>query len=122
LPALAACGWRRVFRFLIPAVGVALAALIIWRSSLDTRTPKRGVSNSQPKDASEPGLKADHVEIAQELLSSFDTLARLPGGEPVRFRCREWLDQVTLSDKTQGVVLQERTPRVEVVAVGFETY
>jgi hypothetical protein len=67
-------------------------------------------------------LKADDVKIDQELVSSFDTVARLPGGEPVRFRCNQWLDEITLSNKAQGLVLQERTPRLEIVTVGFETY
>jgi hypothetical protein len=66
--------------------------------------------------------QADDVQIAQDLVSSFDTLAKLPGGEPVRFRCRQWVDKITLSDNTHGLVYEQRTPRVEIIPVGFETY
>jgi hypothetical protein len=55
-------------------------------------------------------------------MSSFDAVARLPGGEPVRFRCENWMDQVVLSDKSRGLVVENRKPRVEVVAMGYETY
>lgn len=121
-PALAVLGWLRVLRLAIPAAAaVLIAAAVIWRNA----SPPKPVAPS-PKSKSGivavAPLKADDVKIDQELVSSFDTLARLPGGEPVRFRCNQWVDQITLSNKAQGLVLQERTPRLEVVAVGFETY
>jgi hypothetical protein len=62
------------------------------------------------------------VQIDQALVWSFDAVARLPSGEPIRFRCREWMDQVVLSDRDRGVVFEQRAPRVEVVPVRFETY
>jgi len=83
--------------------------LVVWRVSL-------------PAAKAAPALKADNVQIDQELLSAFDTVARLPSGEPVRFRCRTWMDQVVLTDKQRGVVIEQRTPRIEVVPVRFETY
>ena len=69
-----------------------------------------------------PLLKADDVKIDQRLVSSFDAVARLPGGEPVRFRLENWMDQVVLSDKSRGLVVEDRKPRLEVVAMGYETY
>jgi hypothetical protein len=121
-PALAVLGWLRVLRLAIPAAAaVLLAAAIVWRSASPS---KPGGTNSPSKSGitAVAPLKADEVNIDQELVSSFDTVTRLPGGEPVRFRCNQWLDQITLSNKAQGLVLQERTPRLEILTVGFETY
>ena len=121
-PALAVLGWLRVLRLALPAAAVVLVtALVVWRNASTSKptptnaTPGTGIIAAAP-------LKADEVKIDQELVSSFDTVARLPGGEPVRFRCNQWLDEITLSNKAQGLVLQERTPRLEIVTVGFETY
>jgi hypothetical protein len=72
--------------------------------------------------ASQPMLTADKVEIGQDLVATFDAVARLPNGRPVRFRCREWSDQMMVSDSARGVVIEERTPRLEIVPVRFETY
>jgi hypothetical protein len=67
-------------------------------------------------------FKADGVQINRELVSSFDAVARLPTGEPIRFRCRKWMDRVVLEDKRRGLVIQQSSPRVEVLPVRFETY
>ena len=56
------------------------------------------------------------------MVASFDAVARLPGGEPVRFRCREWADDVVVRDPARGIVIERRTPRLEVVPVSIETY
>ena len=81
-PASAACGWRRMLRLLIPATGFALVALIVWRGPLRPSAPKNLLGSSQHQGAAAPhALRADDVEIAQKLVSSFDTLARLPSGE-----------------------------------------
>jgi hypothetical protein len=121
-PALAFLGWMRVLRLALPAAAVVLiAAVIVWRNaSPPKRTPTTSTSKSGMIAAAP--LKADDVKIEHDLVSSFDTLARLPGGEPVRFRCNQWMDEITFSNKAQGLVLQERTPRLEIVTVGFETY
>jgi len=121
-PALAVMGWLRVLRLAIPAAAVVLiAAVVVWRNVSPSKTVAKSAKSKSGMVMAAP-LKADDVKIDQELVSSFDTLARLPGGEPVRFRCNQWMDQITLSNKAQGLVLQERTPRLEVVTVGFETY
>jgi membrane-associated protease RseP (regulator of RpoE activity) len=121
-PALAVLGWLRVLRLALPAAAVvAIAAVVVWRNALTSRKGASDGKSSAAIFAAAP-LKADDVKIDQELVSSFDTVARLPGGEPVRFRCNQWLDEITLSNKAQGLVLQERTPRLEIVTVGFETY
>jgi hypothetical protein len=121
-PALAVLGWLRVLRLALPSAAVVLvAALVVWRNASPSRSNPTGSKSRSGTLAVEP-LKADEVKIEHDLVSSFDTLARLPGGEPVRFRCNQWLDEITLSNKAQGLVLQERTPRLEIVTVGFETY
>jgi len=122
-PAPVAVGLQRVLRFFIPAAGVAMAAFFAWRQTLRPNSPP-AISPSHASSMAPPAstVKADDLQIAQDLVSSFDTLAWLPGGEPVRFQCRQWMDTVTLSDKTRGLVFEERTPRVEIIPVGFETY
>ena len=103
----------------LTAAGAAVAAalLVWWPSKPEPRPP-----SSAPKVAAEPALKADDVEIDQQLVAAFDAVARLPGGQPIRFRCREWADEVVLTDTTRGIVIEQRTPRLEVVPVSFETY
>lgn len=121
-PALAVLGWLRVLRLALPAAAVVLiAAVVVWRNAFPSKSIEPGSKSSSSILASTP-LKADDVKIQHDLVSSFDTLARLPGGEPVRFRCNQWLDEITFSNKAQGLVFQERTPRLEIVTVGFETY
>ena len=114
----------RIARWGIPALAVALVSAVIWSGNFPPTSHRpRPTSSVQPSTAAVvPALKANDVRIDEELISSFDTIARLPDGQPVRFRVRNWMDQVTLSDKTRGLVIESRTPRVEVVAVRFETY
>ena len=116
--------WWQWLRWLIPATTIALAVAVAWQGSLPF-AERRGGSAAIPQTSSgadSPLLKADDVKIDQRLVSSFDAVARLPGGEPVRFRCENWMDQLVLSDKSRGLVVQNRKPRVEVVAMGVETY
>jgi len=67
-------------------------------------------------------IKADNVEVVQQLVGTFDAVTRLPDGQPVRFRCSEWFDDVLLLDSSQGILIQHRVPRLEVKQVNFETY
>jgi hypothetical protein len=109
---------RRFWRWLVPATVLVVGAMVVWRTALRPGVP----SHTGPAVADAPALKADDVHITEQLVSSFDAVAKLPTGEPVRFRCQKWVDQVVLSDKKRGVVIEQRTPRVEVVPVRFETY
>jgi len=102
-----------VLRWLAPAVAVVVLGAIVWRANLPASRPSQ--------TASDP-VRADDVQIDQQLVSSFDTVATLPSGEPVRFRCREWMDEVVLRDSRRGFEVARRVPRVEVVPVSFETY
>ncbi|MEI9863799.1 MAG: hypothetical protein WDN00_04445 [Limisphaerales bacterium] len=107
---------RLSLRWLIPATAMAVAVMMAWHGSLPSarRLPGAGATPAT--------MKADDVKIDQRMVSSFDAVARLPGGEPVRFRCESWVDQITLSDKSRGLVVENSRPRLEVVPVGFETY
>ena len=102
-------------RWLVPAAAVVVVVVgtVILRANLAAR--RGGESRPTP-------VKADHVQIDQQLVSTFDTVAPLPYGEPVRFRCQEWMDEVVLRDTRRGVEVTRRVPRVEVVPVRFETY
>ena len=68
-----------------------------------------------------PLLKADKVEIDRQLVADFDAVGKLPSGEPVRFRCQQWMEKVWLRDTAKGVVIEQTTPRLEIVPIRFET-
>jgi hypothetical protein len=110
--------WRQILRWLVPATALILAAGVLWLT--DVRRPDSSPLSIPAATAAR--LSADEVRIDHELVSAFDAIARLPEGEPVRFRYREWMDDVILRDSTRGVVIHQRTPRVEVVPLRFETY
>jgi len=113
---------RQCLRWLVPAAAVALAVMIAWSGS---RMPVRQSAGSGSRtgiNAAPPQLKADDVKIDQRLVSSYDAVARLPDGVPVRVRYESWMDKIVLSDKSSGLVVENSRPRVEVVPVGFETY
>jgi len=67
-------------------------------------------------------IRADDAEVDQKLVSSYDAVAQLPSGEPVRFRVEKWRDQIVLQDTNRGFIVEQTIPRVEVVPVRFETY
>jgi hypothetical protein len=104
-------------RWAVPA-----SALIAVLLALAHFVPHRPVKDSKTSSVQAPAIKADEVQINHELVSTFDAVARLPDGEPVRFRCRQWMDEVVLSDNGHGVTIEQRSPRVEIVPVGFDTY
>jgi hypothetical protein len=62
------------------------------------------------------------VVIDRTLLTAFEAQATLPDGEPLRLRCRQWIESVTLRDSARGIEVEQRVPRLEVVPIRFETY
>ena len=106
----------------VPAT--AAAVMLAWHGSqpFASRPSLSAPASQTGIVAAAPLLKADEVKIDQRLVSSFDAVARLPSGEPVRFRCENWMDEFVLSDKSRGVVVENRKPRFEVLPVGYETY
>ncbi|HEX5219631.1 MAG TPA: hypothetical protein VFZ59_08690 [Verrucomicrobiae bacterium] len=114
-------GFLQILRWLVPATAAVIVTTVLWQRQENSGEP--GVSNVdlQGSVAATP-LKPDNVQIGKELVSSFDAVATLPGGEPVRFRCQQWLTTVVVDDAKRGLLMESRTPRVVVVPVGFETY
>ena len=110
-------GWVKLLRWFVPATAVVVAAAGLWWA-----IPRRVSDQRMVAAPTVPALKVDEVQIDRELVASFDAIARLPSGEPVRFHCRKWMDQVVWQDREKGLVVQRRTPRIEVVPVRFETY
>jgi len=112
-----------LLRWLLPTTALVLISVAIWHSNRPSATqPSSGESPQVATVSEAPPLKPDNIEIGKELVSSFDAVATLPGGEPVRFRCQTWMDQVVMSDKSRGLFVENRAPRVVVVPVGFESY
>jgi hypothetical protein len=99
---------------------LALASIVLL--VLKLRSHSDASADKKPLDNVAYGIKADEVQVDQELVSSYDVVAKLPTGEPVRFRCRRWKDQLVVTDKSTGMSIEQNNPRVEVVPVRFETY
>ena len=109
----------RLLRWLAPATAAgALLAVVLIRQLNATADKSSGARPS----GIEPMVRADNVEIDRQLVATFDTVAQLPDGEPVRFRCSEWLDDVVLRDSARGILIEHRMPHLEIVPVGFEVY
>ena len=79
-----AAAWRRRWRRLCWSGGAVQARA--------ERAERQAGVGPRPDTAP----RADNVEIDQQLVAAFDAVARLPDGQPVRFRCREWADAVVL--------------------------
>ena len=110
--------WRPRIAWLAAATAAAaIMALVVTRDAGPQVTGKRP-STSEPN----PALKADKVEVDENLVTAFDAVAQLPDGEPVRLRCRQWMDEVKMSDSARGVSIERKVPRLEVVSVKYDTY
>jgi hypothetical protein len=96
----------------LAAVAPAATILLLW---VALRPAAESAENTS-------GIKANAVQVGHSLVASFDAVAQLPDGEPIRFRCRKWRDDVVVHDDAHGVFITQSTPRVEVVPVRFETY
>ena len=107
--------WFAGWRGLAWATPVA-TVLLIWLAWGPAVAP------GQAELADSHGIKANAVQVGSSLVASFDAVAQMPDGEPVRFRCRQWQDDVMVHDDANGVFITQSTPRVEVVPVRFETY
>jgi len=112
--------WWLLLRWLAPAAAAAtlVAGLLFWW----TKVPLGAPHDKPVTVARQAAPKADAVEIDRQLVALFDAVAQLPNGQPVRFRCREWTDEVVFRDPARGLIIESRTPRLEVVPVRFETY
>jgi hypothetical protein len=116
----AADGFRTLLlRWLAPALGASALAAIAIMISVRVHSTRPEVKLAREIGQ---GITADDVQINHELVGSFETVANMPGGEPVRLECKRWLDKVVYHDKTTGTVIEQETPRLQVVPVGYETY
>lgn len=115
-------GVLQFLRWLIPTAAAAGIALVVWHYERDTAQSGFSKGDAQEGSVAAVPLQPDNVQIGKELVSSFDAVATLPSGEPVRFRCQQWINTVVVDDERRGLVMQSRMPRVVVVPVGFETY
>jgi hypothetical protein len=117
-----ASSWRWAWQWLAPATVVLMAAAYAawwpWRTGPDGSSPE-AVS---PAAFVKNGRSPDDIVIDRRVVAAYDAVAVLPGGEPVRFRCREWIDQVIFSDPARGLEIERSTPHLEVVPVSFESY
>jgi hypothetical protein len=106
-------GWRAL-TLAAPTTAVLLLIWFAWAPGLTTKPliPGAITGNSAP----------DNVQVGHSLVASFDTIARVPGGAPVRLRYREWQDNIVIHDRVHGMEITQTTPRIEVIPVRFETY
>jgi len=109
--------WSSWLRWLAPGMAVVVGLLLV-----GSRLNRDGDPVPSKPAVSVPAFKADQVEIDRQLLGSFDAVADMPDGEPVRFRFQQWMEAVTLRDSVRGVEVVQRTPRIQVVPVSFATY
>ena len=110
--------WLLLRRWLVPATALTVVGLaMLWLKMVPARPSEHDTATGKS-----PALKADEVHIDEELLSAFDAVGLLPSGEPVRFHCQQWVDQIEVRDKARGLVVQQRAPRLQIVPVSFETY
>ncbi len=109
-------------RWLVPVTPLAAAAcLVALVLGYDASRHPKAKPDSVATTAASP-LKANDVQIDRRLVASFDALARLPDGAPLRLRCRQWSDKVVVVDSGNGVVIEQTQPRLEIVPVNFEIY
>lgn len=115
--------WRSWRRLVFPLSAGALAAvlLLVWPVRPPVPPLKTGdVQNVEP--AFPTPASTDQVEFDSQLLASFDAVAELPGGIPVRFECRQYEDRVIFHHANADLTVERSVPRLEIVPVRFETY
>jgi hypothetical protein len=111
-------GWKP---WLIGWRGLAVAAPAV-AAIVFCLTPHPAVEPVKINNSNLPATEPNAVQVGYSLVASFDAVAQVPGAEPVRFRCREWQDDVVIHDDAHGMVISRSTPRIEMIPVRFETY
>ncbi len=114
-------GWPALsfWRWFAPATAFAVLALAfaIWQWPHGSPA---GLEKAVKVTPSSPSPEI--VEIDRELVSSYDAIAELSSGVPVRFNCQPWEDKFVFRDRLRGIAIERTTPRLEIVPVSFETY
>ena len=67
-------------RWAIAATPVVIAAILFARSEF-----RPAGTTDKTKSADAPGIKANALQVDHSLVSTFDAVAELPGGQPVRY-------------------------------------
>jgi hypothetical protein len=111
--------WLNLLKWLMPATASGMALVLV--TSLLWTAGQNEPDRALPAP-SRTLIKADQVHIDRELVASFQTVAESPEGLPVRFELQEWMDRVTFRDTSRGIIVEQRSPRVEIVPVRFESY
>jgi hypothetical protein len=120
--------WMRLLRWLAPATALGMLLFISLVRHSPPGATRTGINPEQAKHVSAPlsstvkPAETDEIEIGKTLLATFDAIAELPSGEPVRFRCQEWADTMVFRDRARGIAVERSTPRLEIVPVSLETY
>ena len=112
--------WQRL-RWLAPATAATAVLLSLLAHKPETQ-PQDHSESATVIDLPKPMLKANMVEIDEHLVASFDAVARLPDGAPVRLRCREWRDEMVLRDSARGITIERQSPRFEIIPVRYDVY
>jgi hypothetical protein len=115
-------GWFEQWRQRLAWLATATAAAAIMALVVTRDVTPRAIGQRPAASGANPALKADKVEVDENLVTAFDAVAQLPDGEPVRLRCRQWMDEVKMSDSARGVSIERKVPRLEVVSVRYDTY
>jgi|WetSurMetagenome_2_1015567.scaffolds.fasta_scaffold584273_1 hypothetical protein len=120
--------WVRFMRWLAPATALGVLLVITLGRQYRPNAVRTDTDSEQAKASSVPissrirPAKADEIEIGRTLVATFDAVAELPSGEPVRFRCQQWADTTIFRDRARGIAVERSTPRLEIVPVSLDTY
>jgi hypothetical protein len=114
--------WDSIFRWFAPAIAAAAIAVLLLLHFHRTQSKTAPDPHPVASASTMPVLKADKVEIDRQFVTDFDAVTELPNGQPMRFRCEQWLDKVRVRDSAAGLMIERTTPRVEIVPVRFDTY
>jgi hypothetical protein len=106
--------WSVFWKWALPAT--AMLALVILGLHRLGQPPKPDFV--RPVKLS--GLTADQVEIDRQLVNAFEGLAQLSDGQPLRFRCYDWVEHIRVRDSTQGVVFERNEPHREIIPVRYD--
>jgi hypothetical protein len=108
--------WRWLWPVPALTAAAALLLLVAGHEFKPLGPPQDSATGSAPLS------RIKDIEFDRQLVTAFDAIAQMPNGQPVRFRCREWTDDVIVRDPVQGIVIERRTPRLEIVPLRIETY
>lgn len=111
-------GWQ-VLRWLVPAgAAAAVAFFVISEPRPQPSKPSPIFQAAKGPASSSP----EEMEVDRSLVATFEAVATMPGGKPVRFLCQEWQDKTTYRDGSRGLAIERSAPRLEIVPMRYEVY